>query len=187
MQVYSSQQLQSNNPLNYVFYTQNVRGGDNYGMEQEVTAVVSSRWLVSVSASLLKTRYLVGSDLVGALGISGRSQPYSPSYKAAASIEYRHPSGLFARLSSSAMGGFYYYTSDAQASMAHHLEDIRVGYERNNWVVSAWIRNVLDARYGQSGFYFGLIPPNFPNQAFVQLGNPRQIGITLNYKTNGRS
>jgi hypothetical protein len=41
---------------------------------------------------------------------------------------------------------------------------------------------VFDAHYAQNGFYFGLIPPNFPNQSFLDLGDPRQIGITFNYE-----
>jgi hypothetical protein len=26
-----------------------------------------------------------------------------------------------------------------------------------------------------------LIPPNYPNQSFLQLGDPRQVGLTINY------
>ena len=50
------------------------------------------------------------------------------------------------------------------------------------WTTSLWVRNLFDARYAQQGFYFGLIPPNYPNQSFLQLGDPRQVGITLNYE-----
>jgi len=35
MQVYLSEQLQQNNPLDYVFYTQNASNGENYGLEIE--------------------------------------------------------------------------------------------------------------------------------------------------------
>ena len=45
-----------------------------------------------------------------------------------------------------------------------------------------WVRNLFDARYAQNGFYFGLIPPNYPNQSFLQLGDPRQVGVTVNYQ-----
>jgi hypothetical protein len=44
------------------------------------------------------------------------------------------------------------------------------------------VRNLFGARYAQQGFYFGLIPPNFPSQAFLQQGDPRQVGITVNYE-----
>ena len=44
-----------------------------------------------------------------------------------------------------------------------------------------WVRNLFDARYAQQGFFFGLIPPNYPNQAFLQQGDPRQVGLTVNF------
>ena len=72
-----------------------------------------------------------------------------------------------------------------RASSAYHLENLRVGYRHGAWTSSLWVRNLFDARYAQQGFYFGLIPPNFPNQAFLQLGDPRQIGVTVSYHLGG--
>ena len=126
-------------------------------------------------------RYLDVSGLFSGLEINGRAQPFAPGYKLAAAAEYHDPSGWFARLDASALDSFYYYTSDAQTSRAYNLENLRVGYQRGGWTMSLWVRNLFEARYAQQGFYFGLIPPNFPNQSFLQLGDPRQIGITLNY------
>jgi iron complex outermembrane receptor protein len=182
MQVYLSQQLQQNNPLDYVFYTQNASNGENYGLEGEAAYRLNSRWQLSGSASLLRTRYLGVSGLFAGLGIDGRAQPFAPSYKLSAAVEYHHPAGWFARLDASAIGSFYYYTSDAQASSAYNLENVRIGCQRGSWTTSLWVRNLFDARYAQQGFYFGLIPPNYPQQSFLQLGDPRQVGITVNYE-----
>lgn len=182
MQVYLSQQLQQNNPLNYVFYTQNASNGANLGLEGEATYRIDSRWQISGSGSLLRTSYTNVTGLFSSLGLDGRAQPFAPSYKFAAAVEYHHPKGFFARLDASALGSFYYYTSDAQASKAYNLENARIGFEHGAWTTSVWVRNLFDARYAQNGFYFGLIPPNYPNQAFLQLGDPRQVGITVNYQ-----
>jgi iron complex outermembrane recepter protein len=182
MQVYLSEQLQPSNPLDYVFYTQNASNGENYGFEGEAAYRLDDRWQVSGSASLLHTRYVGVSGSFASLGIDGRAQPFAPSYKLSAAVEYRHPTGWFARLDASALGSFYYYTSDAQASSAYNLENVRVGYSRGPWTTSLWVRNLFDARYAPQGFYFGLIPPNFPTQAFLQQGDPRQVGITVNYQ-----
>jgi iron complex outermembrane recepter protein len=182
MQVYLSEQLQQNNPLNYVFYTQNASGGENYGLEAEAGYRINSRWQISGTGSLLRTRYLDVGGLFGTLGLDGRAQPFAPGYKLSAALEYHHPSGWFARLDASAIGSFYYYTSDSQASSAYNLENARIGYERGSWTASAWLRNAFDARYAQNGFYFGLRPPNYPDQSFLQLGDPRQVGVTVNYR-----
>jgi iron complex outermembrane receptor protein len=187
MQVYLSEQLQPNNPLDYVFFTQNASDGENYGLEAQGRYRVSSRWLLSGSASLLRTRYLgvnpAFNQLFAANGspdIDGRAQPFAPGYKVAASLEYLHPSGWFARLDASALDSFYYYTSDAQTSKSYHLEDLRVGYHRGAWTTSLWVRNLFNERYAQQGFYFSL-NPNLANQFFLDQGDPRQGGITINY------
>ena len=91
---------------------------------------------------------------------SGISQIH---YKFSAGVEYQVPKGWFARLDASSI-------------------DVRVGYAHGSWTTSLWVRNLFDARYAQQGFYFGLIPRNFPNQSFLQQGDPRQVGITLNYR-----
>jgi iron complex outermembrane receptor protein len=182
IQVYLSEQLQPSNPLDYVFYTQNASNGENYGFEGEAAYRLDDRWQVSGGVSLLHTRYVGVSGSFASLGIDGRAQPFAPSYKLSAAVEYRHPAGWFARLDASALGSFYYYTSDAQASSAYNLENVRVGYSQGPWTTSLWVRNLFDARYAPQGFYCGLIPPNFPTQAFLQQGDPRQVGITLNYQ-----
>jgi outer membrane receptor protein involved in Fe transport len=182
MQVYLSEQLQQNNPLDYVFYTQNASNGENYGLEIEAAYRLGSYWQISGSASLLRTRYLGASGLFAGLDLDGRAQPFAPGYKLSAAVEYHHPAGWFARLDASAMDSFYYYTSDAQTSSAYNLENIRIGYQRGPWTTSLWVHNVFDANYAQNGFYFGLIPPNYPNQPFLDRGDPRQIGITVDYQ-----
>jgi len=182
MQVYLSEQLIQSNPLDYVFLTQNASSGENDGLEGEWSYRVGDRWRLSGGAALLHTRYLGVSGVFASLGLDGRAQPFAPGYQFSAAAEYRHPSGWFARLDASATDGFYYYTSDAQTASAYHLENLRLGMARGAWTTSLWVRNLLNADHAQQGFYFGLIPPNFPNQAFRQLGDPRQIGLTIDYQ-----
>ena len=165
-----------------MFYTQNASNGENYGLEIEAAYRLGSYWQISGSASLLRTRYLGASGLFAGLDLDGRAQPFAPGYKLSAAVEYHHPAGWFARLDASAMDSFYYYTSDAQTSSAYNLENIRIGYQRGPWTTSLWVHNVFDANYAQNGFYFGLIPPNYPNQPFLDRGDPRQIGITVDYQ-----
>jgi outer membrane receptor protein involved in Fe transport len=185
MQVYLSEQLQTNNPLDYVFYTQNASNGENYGLEGEASYRLG-RWQISGSASVLRTRYLGVTGAFAGLGLEGRAQPFAPGYKLSAAVEYHHPTGWFGRLDASAIDSFYYYTSDPQTSSAYNLENGRVGYKRGPWTGSLWVHNLFDARYAQQGFSFALIPPNFPTQSFLQQGDPRQVGITVNYELGRR-
>jgi iron complex outermembrane receptor protein len=181
MQVYLSEQLQPNNPLAYVFFTQNAADGENFGLEAQGSYRLDAHWQFSGSAALLHTRYLGVGGTFDSLAIDGRAQPFAPNYELSAALEYQTPQGWFARLDSHALGSFYYYTSDAQTSRSYHLENLRLGYRRGAWTASAWVRNLFAARYAQQGFYFGLTPPNFAPQSFLQRGDPRQIGMTIDY------
>jgi iron complex outermembrane recepter protein len=181
MQVYLSEQLQQNNPLEYLFFSQNAADGENLGWESQGSYRLGTHWQFEGSAALLHTRYLGVGGAFTSLDIDGRAQPFAPNYQASAAIDYRANNGWFARLDSHALGSFYFYTSDAQSSRSYHLENLRLGYRRGAWTASAWVRNLLNERYAQQGFYFGLIPPNYPNQSFLQQGDPRQVGVTISY------
>ena len=45
-----------------------------------------------------------------------------------------------------------------------------------------WGRNVFDEDYVVRGFYFGNEPPLFENKRYVQLGEPRQFGVTARWE-----
>jgi hypothetical protein len=93
MQVYLSEQLQQNNPLNYVFYTQNASNGENYGFEGEAAYRLSSRWDLSGSAlaaaHALSERERPVRRAWTSMGARSRSRP-ATSFAAAA--EYHDPS-----------------------------------------------------------------------------------------------
>jgi outer membrane receptor protein involved in Fe transport len=187
MQVYSSCQLDPNNPLTFVFFTRNAAHGENYGLEGEGAWQVSSRWQLSGTVGLLHTRYL-GYDASAVLcpggeplALDGRAQSFAPEYQLSAALSYTDPSGLFARLDGFATDGFYFAAGQNQVAQAYELWNLRLGYERAHWQVSIWGRNLFDQHYAVQGFYFGDVPPNFDNQRFIQNGDPRTVGLTVRF------
>jgi iron complex outermembrane recepter protein len=187
MQVYSSCQLQQDNPVTFVFFTRNASHGENYGLETQGLWQMNSRWQLSGSAALLRTRYLgydsaaIQCPAASPLALDGRAQSFAPGYQFSVALSYSHPNGLFARLDGFATDGFYFAAGQNQIAQAYQLANLRIGYQRPTWQVSIWSRNVLDQRYAVQGFYFGLVPPNFPNQRFIQNGDPRTVGLTVRF------
>ena len=59
--------------------------------------------------------------------------------------------------------------------------NLKVGYEQAHWSAYAWARNAFNRYYAMRGFFFGDEPPDFPNKRYVQAGDPRQLGVTVNY------
>jgi outer membrane receptor protein involved in Fe transport len=56
---------------------------------------------------------------------------------------------------------------------------MRIGKQWQNWVLSAWGRNVFDEDYAQRGFYFGNEPPAFENTLYTKFADPALFGVTL--------
>ncbi len=189
MQAYTSQQLDPSNPATFVFFTQNIAQGENYGLEIEAQWQLDPRWRLSGSAGLLRTRYL-GFQLAG-LAIpgqppltyspDGRAQAYAPGYQLSVALEYRHPAGWFVRTDWWAVDGFYFSASHNQVARAYELLNLRAGYQHDSWTASVWVRNLFNQRYAVNGFYFGDEPPDFSTKLYLQNGNPRQIGLTISY------
>jgi outer membrane receptor protein involved in Fe transport len=80
------------------------------------------------------------------------------------------------------MGAFFYDYGHDQVSKPYGLANFTVGREWGGWSAKLWIRNVFDKEYFVRGFYFGNVPPDFPNELYTRLGDPRHYGITLNYR-----
>jgi outer membrane receptor protein involved in Fe transport len=78
-----------------------------------------------------------------------------------------------------ARDAFYFDVSHDQTSQPYELANARVGYERDNWSVQLWARNLFDRHYAVRGFYFGNEPPDFPNTLYTRAGDPRQLAVTF--------
>ncbi len=111
--------------------------------------------------------------------LSGRAQAHAPDYTLAFGGRYAHPRGFFASIDVSAKDDFYFDVSHDQTSVAYELVHARAGFESDNWSVTLWARNLLDEGYPVRGFFFGNEPPDFPDTLYTRLGDPRQVGVTL--------
>lgn len=174
-QVRISEQLNPNDPASFVFYTVNdSAGGEMYGLETDLRWFATDALEIYASLGLLRSK----------LGASGRDLAHAPRYSMAAGAVYRHENGFFARLDATARDEFYFDVSHDQKSQSYELLHARIGYEGDNWAVQLWARNLTDEEYAVRGFYFGNEPPDFPATLYTRLGDPRQVGITLERRFN---
>ena len=177
MQVYNSRQLLADNPLTYVFYTDNAAHGDNIGLESELRWRPHARWTLSATAALQDTRYL--GYVNDGLDLRGRAQAFAPAWQASVSAGYQHPAGAFVRADLQAQDGFYFSSSNDQRAGSRQLVNLRIGWQGSSWTASLWARNLFDARYAVQGYYFGDEPPEFPVKLYLQNGDPPQLGVTM--------
>ena len=176
-QVRTSFQLDPNDPLSFVFFTDNAAEGRTVGFEADLSWRPNESWQLYATLGLLKAEF--EDFATPQVDLSGRRQAHAPDYTIALGGLYRHPRGYFARLDFTARDDFYFDVSHDQKSTTAEIVNASIGYDADRWSAQLWARNLLDERYAVRGFYFGNEPPNFPNELYLRYGDPRQVGVTF--------
>ena len=188
-QIKTSFQSDPTNPDDFVFYTGNAASGHNYGLESEIEWRVGGRVTAGGSLGLLQTHFedFVQQGANGATTVAvSRELPEAPHWQAAVNLTYRDPRGPFARIDVTGMGGYYFDLPPYEnTSYPYGLVNGKIGWETARWSVYLTGRNLLDKRYPVRGFYFGDVPPNFPNETYIQLGDPRTWLASVSGKLGG--
>ena len=178
-QVATSFQLDPGDPLSYVFYTDNAARGRNAGLEATLAWRPIDSLTLGSTLGLLHTEYV--GYRYGDRDLDGREQAHAPGWQYSLSAEWTSLRGWMARADLYGSDAFYFDASHDQRSDPYALLNLKVGYSGERWSAYLWGRNVFDERYAVRGFYFGLEPPDFANKLYVQLGDPRQFGVTLTW------
>lgn len=179
LQIGTSSQSDPSDPTAFVYYTDNAAQGHNYGAELELTQRLTDAWTTFGSLGLLETEFRNYESADGGDRLDNRAQPHAPNYTFLAGTEMRFPCGYFARAEVEGKDAFYVSDSNDEQTDPYALLNLRAGYEREQWALTLWGRNVLDKKYVTRGYVFGLEPPNFDDRLYVAYGDPAQFGVTL--------
>lgn len=179
-QVETSFQVDPNDPASFVFYTDNAASGESYGFEVDMRWFATERLELYAGAGLLHATF--DEFVTPQVDASGRDQAHAPRYTYSAGAVWRHHSGWFARADVTGKDAFYFDVSHDQVSEPYSVTNLRLGYAADRWTLQAWLRNAFDERYAVRGFYFGNEPPLFPDTLYIRQGDPRQLGITLDWR-----
>ncbi|MBT7518739.1 MAG: TonB-dependent receptor, partial [Candidatus Marinimicrobia bacterium] len=183
-QVSVSSQQDKENPNSFLFYTGNAGSGTIQGFEWENTLNLSSNLNMDASLGYLTTWVnkftYFAAEGVEAIG-GDREAAMSPKMTGSVGFNFKNNSGIFGLVQMSFKDEYYFSDSHNQKSKPYTLLNINIGKSFGKTIVKLWIRNALDERYTTRGFYFGLIPPTYPDQLWKSYGDPRQIGVTIDY------
>jgi len=179
----SSQQVEGD-PNSFLFYTANAGSGSIQGFEWETNYQILSRISLNTSLGYLDTwidkfTYQENSEMEGYGG--GREAAMSPKVTGSFGVHLKNISGFFCLVQMNFKDEYYFSDSHNQTSKPYTLLNINIGKSFGKTMVKLWIRNALDERYTTRGFYFGLIPPTYPDQLWKSYGDPKQIGVTIDY------
>ena len=179
----SSQQVEGD-PNSFLFYTTNAGSGTIQGFEWENTLNVSSNLNMDASLGYLTTWVdkftYFAAEGVEAIG-GNRKAAMSPEITGSVGFNYENESSFFASTLMSFKDEYYFSDSHDQKSEPYSLLNLTLGKSFEKITATICIRNAMDERYTTRGFYFGLIPPTYPDQLWKSYGDPRQICVTIDY------
>jgi iron complex outermembrane receptor protein len=172
-------QTDPNDPLTFIYITDNAARGRNSGVESELTATVNQYLDLFTSVAYLDTEFRqytgLGRDL------TGRAQSHAPPFQFSVGSKAKF-ADFFLRTDLIGKSGFYFDDVNDQKSSSYQIVNVTLGYEQPDWSLHLWARNLFDERYAVRGFFFGNEPPDFPSKLYIQRGDPAQFGLTFTYR-----
>jgi outer membrane receptor protein involved in Fe transport len=190
-QIETSFQSDPSNPDDFIYYTGNAASGRNYGLESDLEWRTNEVLTLGADIGLLQTHFedFVQQGATGAMTVTvSRELADAPHWQAALNATYRSSRGAFARIDLTGMGAYYFdLPPNETRSGSYGLLNGKFGWEAARWSGYLSARNLLDKRYPVRGFYFGEVPPNFPAELYVQLGDPRTWLASLSVKFGNAS
>ena len=180
----SSQQVLGD-PNSFYYFTSNTGSGQLGGLEWDHDHAITSNIRLTASLGYLNTKvekfsYQIDSTTIGIGG--NKEAAMAPKLTGSFGFNWRDESGLFARTDLTYKDNYYFSDSHNQISNSYFLINLSFGKIIGAANITFWARNIFDKRYAIRGFYFGLIPPDYPDELWLSYGDPRQIGLTFDYK-----
>jgi iron complex outermembrane recepter protein len=160
-----------------VFFTDNAARGRNVGVEFSGARRFGDAVSADLSLGLLDTN--IEQCRCGTRDLSDRAQANAPRTTGALGVDFDAGNGWFARIETTHRAGYFFSDSHDERARAATLVNARIGYTSERFSLSLWARNLSNTRHEIRGFFFGNEPPDFPNKLYVQRGDPRFFGLTL--------
>jgi len=149
------------------------------GAELESSLQVNDSFSVYASLGLMTSDIDEYTRSNGTTG-GGRTLANTPSHAWSLGARYDHDCGFFATVDLAGRGDYFESNNHDEKRDGFTNVNASIGYTRNDWTVSLWVRNLLDERYTQRVFFFGNDPATgFADTRYESLAPPRQIGVTL--------
>ena len=177
-QVLISTQVDPQDPNTFLYLTRNAAEGNNFGAELSIKKDFSDSFNMFFDLGLLKTKI---KNYASRPDLEGREQAHAPSYSFSTGISWKISQQLEFILDLTGKSDFYYSDSHDNKSDSYVLTNMNLAYTAKRTKYNLWIRNLFDEYYSLRGFYFGNEPPNFEDSLYERHGDPRNLGLSIQY------
>ena len=194
--VQAKQSLFNPNDFSFDDFLANAAGANTSGLELAIDYLATDRVRLFANIGLLDAEF---DDFISAahvdarddnsgltlapVDLDGRALAHAPDYQFFAGSEVALNAHWLLRVEIEGKDAFYFSNSHNERSGSYELFNARLMYQRANWEVAVWGRNLTDKDYATRGFYFsnqfGNNPANgYAPEAYYQYGEPRVIGVS---------
>ncbi len=161
----------------------NAARGKNYGLEADFDWLMSQDFRLFGAVGLLRAEFdEYENPDISSNDIEGRRQAHAPNYQFTLGGEYYLTPNLTLRANMEGKDDFYFSNSHNAKSGSYVIYNASLAYQKDNWKVTLWGRNLFDKDYYTRGFFFGNDPRiGYANRTYKQFGDPRVVGLTVSY------
>ena len=179
----SISQQDSNDPNSFLFYTANAAKGIVSGLELE-NKYSGNKFEIGTNLGYLRTwidefEY----EITPGLNQEAGNREFAMSPKLSGSIYFLRylKNNIYVNVINTYKSKYYFSDSHDFESSDYFLTNISIGYSIKDIELKFWTRNIFNEVYETRGFYFTLTP-NGDDKLYRSFGDPRQSGISLNYR-----
>jgi iron complex outermembrane receptor protein len=176
--------VRPDNSVEFIDYLDNAAEGTYYGLESQVDYYPQDALHLYASLGLLKAKFDEYVDPnPSAIDMTGRTPANSPEYQYNVGFDYLFLEAWTFKTNVEGKGSYYFSNRHNEKSEAYALLNSSLEYTNGSFSASLWVRNITDEEYYVRGFGdFGNNPSKFyVTESYVQLGDPRKVGLTLSY------
>jgi iron complex outermembrane receptor protein len=137
------------------FFTQtdyaivNAPKAHSYGFEVESQAQLMDNLTLDGNFGYTHSQFDDYRDPVTKVNYAGNLAPFVPELTGLLALQYKHPQGYFARAEGVWTGKTYFDESNTgiMSQNPYAIANMRVGYERKNYSIYLFVKNLADTRY----------------------------------------
>jgi len=153
------------------FYVTNAAKAKSKGFEVELNARVTQNINLFANYGYTRITFDNFNDAKG--NYDGKYKPFSPKYNYSIGGKYRADNGYFARADLVGYGDMYLDNANSLKRDAYNIINAKIGYEKNNYEIYLYGKNIFDKDYTSHGF---------ANGNLAVYSEPREVGVQLAYR-----
>lgn len=119
------------------------------GFEVESQAQLIENLTLEGNVGYTHTQFDQYRDPITNVNYAGKLAPFVPEFTGLLALQYKHPQGYFARVEGLWTGKTYFDESNIaiMSQSDYVLGNVRLGYERKNYSIYAFVKNIADTHY----------------------------------------